>query len=73
ISELTGLALIADPGSCLLGLRKRPRKQRYLHKFIDLAFLMYKRLIAIHWKAPKAPDRKSWHSLILRWARTEYQ
>ncbi|KAJ1091063.1 hypothetical protein NDU88_004191 [Pleurodeles waltl] len=73
VSRLMGLALSADPESCLLGLRKRPKKQRHLHKFIDLAFLMYKRLIAMHWKAPKAPDLKSWYSLIIRGARTEYQ
>ncbi|KAJ1136101.1 hypothetical protein NDU88_002519 [Pleurodeles waltl] len=73
LAEITGLNLNMDPRSCLLGLRPRTKRNKHSHRFVDLAYVIYKRLIAMSWKARNMPDLKVWLALTLRWARAEHQ
>ncbi|KAJ1162926.1 hypothetical protein NDU88_003390 [Pleurodeles waltl] len=38
-----------------------------------LALVIYRRLIAMHWKAPVAPGIDLWRAELLRWAKAEAQ
>ncbi|KAJ1097101.1 hypothetical protein NDU88_002228 [Pleurodeles waltl] len=67
------LPLLPTPESCLLGVRQRRRKEKQRHWCADLAFALLKRLIAIQWKLPSAPDIHRWSSELLHWARAEAQ
>ncbi|KAJ1198840.1 hypothetical protein NDU88_002679 [Pleurodeles waltl] len=59
-AEISSHTLVPTPDSCLLGIRHRTKAGKHTHRFIDLGFVVHKRLIATHWKAPHAPSYASW-------------
>ena len=38
---------------------------------VDLATVLFRRLIAMAWKATAAPDTKCWLRVVLKWANAE--
>ncbi|KAJ1215917.1 hypothetical protein NDU88_003523 [Pleurodeles waltl] len=68
---LRALGTLGASESCLLGMRIRAKQHIYIHRFADLAFIMYKRLIAMNWKASRVLELHKWRATTLRWAGTE--
>lgn len=66
-------ALPCDPGACLLGLFPRPRSRKLGHRFVDLAFLLAKRKIALQWKVRETPLVTTWETDVTKWVRAEEQ
>ncbi|KAJ1081972.1 hypothetical protein NDU88_002144 [Pleurodeles waltl] len=58
---------------CLLGKGPCPKNRKPTFRCIALALVMYRRLIAMHWKAPAAPGFDLWRAELLRWAKAEAQ
>ncbi|KAJ1129535.1 hypothetical protein NDU88_007903 [Pleurodeles waltl] len=59
-ADIAAHTIAPTPESCLLGICRRDKGDKHLRKFIDLAFVVYKRLIATHWKAPHALSYAAW-------------
>ena len=70
-SEVVGTPVPDTPMSCLLGIRPSPKGSKFRDRFIDLAMTLYKRQIAMHWKARSPPDTHTWTRVLLKWALAE--
>ena len=73
IADITESAIPNTPNSCLLGIRRVNKQNRYRNKFLDLALVLYKRQIAMNWKASKAPEIKIWLKILLKWSQAEVE
>ncbi|KAJ1115862.1 hypothetical protein NDU88_004083 [Pleurodeles waltl] len=65
------LPLLPTTESCLLGIRKKQGRDKQKYRCAELAFVVFKRLIATQWKSPSAPDIHRWTSDLLHWANVE--
>ncbi|KAJ1157922.1 hypothetical protein NDU88_010619 [Pleurodeles waltl] len=72
-AEITNHALVLNPESYLLGLHQWAKGDKQFHRFIDLAFITFKRLIATHWKAPHVPSHVRWLQGLLQWSHAKAQ
>ncbi|KAJ1104957.1 hypothetical protein NDU88_002365 [Pleurodeles waltl] len=71
VTEITNSTLPVTPESCLLGLRRRNKGDKQIHRYIDLAFALFKRLIATHWKAPHTPGHSNWQRDLMQASQAE--
>ena len=73
ISELVVSEVPHTPEVCLLGILHTSKHFKPKNKFIHLAVALFKRQIAMHWKASAAPDTKTWLRILLKWTRAEVE
>ncbi|KAJ1166681.1 hypothetical protein NDU88_007078 [Pleurodeles waltl] len=57
----------------LLGIGLCPKKLKRTYQCIALALVLYRRLVAMQWKAQSAPSVAQWREELIRWAKAEAQ
>ncbi|KAJ1164868.1 hypothetical protein NDU88_005301 [Pleurodeles waltl] len=68
---ITGRKLAITPAVALLGSFPRPHSKKVTNKFIDLALILARREITMHWKDPRGPRALTWKDTLTKWAEAE--
>ena len=71
LSMVVGAPIVLSPESCLLGIRPVSKQNKCKNKLTNLAFALFKRLIAMHWKSQLAPKIDLWLKILLKWTQAE--
>lgn len=71
VNHITDRTLTLDMSTCILLWFPHTSRTKVTSKFGDLAFILAKREITLHWKAPGGPNITRWKNTLLKWARSE--